>query len=413
MSLRLALALALLASTATGVQAHTRPAALTGAHQRADGSLVLGATWGLAYRDAGDWTLGCAAAFEVDANVEDAQVALDGDGTIVLGTFGGLFESADGCTFTQPEGLLATGWVVDVVADDEGGVWAARTQVAGADQLYHRGQGGPWRPVGEPLDRLVAQLHFSGGSLWRVSFVPLTATSERQVFLERTTDGVSFEVWELPLQGTEYSATLLADREGEVHVVLRNFDGEMEPERLMRFDTAAETFELVHRAAQLEDGVWTDDGLWVISRLGGLDRSPDGRAFESAHDVAGRCLTTIDGALAACLDPARDGALLAFVTPEAITPIVGLGAFDALRECPPASEAAAICPAFREALAEDVEVAVDGVPPPGAPSSGCACALPTQKRAPFTGGALMLVWLVAQRRRRRANASAAPISAKP
>lgn len=408
-------ALALVASTASSARAHARPAALTTAHQRADGSLVLGATWGLAFRDAGEWSLGCAAAFAVDADEEDAQVALDGAGTIVLGTFDGLFESTDGCTFSQPAGPLPESWVVDVVTDPEGGVYAAATRVAAPDQLFHRTVDGPWESVGDPLDALVAQLLMDGSTLWRVLFLPRSAEGPPQVFLERSDDGVAFDRYEVALEGTEYSATLLAARDGEVHLVVRHFDGEAEPERVLRFDVTTETFEQVHAAAQLEVGAWTDDGLWVISRLEGLDLSPDGRTFERAHDVAGRCLVTIDGSLAACLDPARDPALLAHVTREAVAPIVHLADFDSLRACPAESDAALVCPAFREALAEDVEVPVDGVPPPGTSTGGggCACAISTRERAPLTEGAFGLVLLLAQRRRRRTKASAAPMSAKP
>ncbi len=412
---RVAIALALVAASAASAHAHARPAALTAAHQRADGSLVLGATWGLAFRDAGEWSLGCAGAFAVDADEEDAELTLDGSGTIVLGTFDGLFESSDGCTFAQPEGPLAESWVVDVATDSEGGVYAAATRVAAPDQLFHRTVDGPWLPVGDPLDALVAQLFIDGPTLWRVLFLPRSADGPPQVFLERSADGVAFDRFELALEGTEYSATILAAREGEVHLVVRHFDGETEPERVLRFDEATESFEQVHAAAQLETGAWTTDGLWVISRLEGLDLGADGRTFERVHDVAGRCLAVVDGALAACLDPARDPALLAHVTPDAVTPLTQLADFDSLHECPAESDAALVCPAFREALAEDVQVPVDGVPPPGAPMSGggCACALRTQERAPLTEGAFGLVLLLVQRRRRRTKASATPISAKP
>ncbi len=400
---------------ASVAQGHVRPAALTAASQRADGSLVLGATWGLAFRDGGEWSLGCAAAFAVDADMEDAQVALDGAGTIVLGTRGGLYESSDGCTFTQPEGPLADGWVIDVVPDGSGGVYAALSRVFGQDQLYHRGRGEPWVALGDPLDTLLlAQLHASGRDLWRLVARPLTADAPRRLFLERSTDGLAFERWEIALEGTEVGATILAARGGEAHLALRHLDGDTVPQRLLRFDVASATFELVHRAPLLDAGAWTDEGLWVIGRLGGLDLSVDGRSFEPVHDVAGRCLATIDGALAACLDPERDGMALAWVTREELTPIVRLEAFDSLRECPPESEGALICPDFREALAEDVGVPVDGVPPPGAPTGGCGCTLLTRERAPRMEGALALVWLWSQRRRRRPKkARAAPTRAKP
>lgn len=406
-------AVLLVVGVASVAHGHARPAAFTTAHQRADGSLVLGATWGLAFRDGEQWSLGCAAAFGVDANTEDAQVALDGSGVIVLGTFDGLYESADGCTFTRPDGLLADGWVVDVTPDGSGGVYAALTQVSGADQLYHRGLGEPWEAVGEPLDALVGQLHGTGTELWRVLFRPRSAGGEPRVFLERSGDGRVFERWELPLEGTEYGATILAIRDGVVHLTVRHFDGEAVPERLLRFEVATESFELVHRAPQLEAGAWTADGLWTISRLGGLHLAVDGRAFETVHDVAGRCLVTIDGVLTACTDPARDGMALATVTAESLTPLVTLDAFGSLRDCPAESDAALVCPDFREALAEDVRVPVDGVPPPGTPTGGCGCALHTRERAPRMGGALALAWLFLQRRRRRTKARAAPMSAKP
>lgn len=405
-------ALALVAASAGDAYAHTRPAALTGAHQRADGSLVVGATWGLAYRDAGEWSLGCAAAFAVDADVEDAKLALDGDGTIVLGTFDGLYESDDGCTFTQPEGPLADGWVVDVVADGSGGVWAALTNVFEADQLYHRDAGGEWRAIGEPLDALVSQLHVHEAELWRVTFLPLAADRPRQVFLERSVDGgLAWRRWEVALEGSEWSATVLAVRGGEVHLVVRHFDGEAVPERVLRFDLAAERFVEVHRAPVVEAGRWTAEGLWLLGRLGGLDLSADGTTFERMHEVGGRCLTLIDGSLAACLDPASDGAALGFISRASVDPIVRLADLDGLRECPAGSDAASVCPAFREALAEDVQVPVDGVPPPGTPS-GCGCAL-TRERAPVAEGAFVVGLLALQRRRRRKNARAAPTSAKP
>jgi len=407
---RLAAALLLLGG-ATVAHAHVRPAAFTTVAQRGDGSLVAGATWGLAFRDGGEWSLGCAAAFGVDANVEDAQVAVDGAGTLVLGTFDGLYESTDGCTFSQPAGPLAEGWVVDVAPDGSGGVYAALTRVSGSDQLYHRSAGEAWVPVGEPLDALVGELHGEGPRLWRVLFRPRSAAGPPRVYLERG-DGRSFERWELPLEGTEYGATILAARAGEAHLAVRHFDGETVPERLLRFDAMSGLFEEVHRMPQLEAGAWTGDGLWVIGRLGGLELAPDGRAFGAVHEVAGRCLARVDGVLMACTDPARDGVALAEVSVEALIPIVRLEALDSLRSCPAESDAAVVCPSYREPLAEDVKVPVDGVPPPGWPDSGCGCTVPTRERAPRTEGALALAWLALQRRRRK-KARAAPIRAKP
>ena len=391
--------------------AHARPAALTGVHARAGGDLVAGATWGLVFRDDGAWSLGCAAAYGVDANVQDASLALDGAGVMVLGTYDGLFESRDGCTFDRGPAPLDEGWTVAVATATDGSVLAALSSVSQADQLYRRAVGGPWAPHGGPLERLVSDLVFDGETLWMTTFRPRTAAGPPAVFLERSDDGgLTFEAWELPVVDSEYGAHLLAARDGEVHLAVRHFEGEAVPERLLRF--ADDAFTQVHAMVQMEAGLWTEDGLWVIARAGGLDLAPDGVAFARIHDVAGRCLAAIDGELLACTDPARDGMALGAVTTDSVEPWLQLAELSALRACPAASEAAATCPMFREALAEDVQVPVDGVPPPGTalPDEG-GCAVGGAEGAPGFGGALALAW-VAQRRRRRKK-SARPTKPAP
>ena len=395
-------------------EAHARPAALTSVHRRPGGDLVATATWGLAFRDGGQWSLGCAAAYGVDADIEDALLVVDEEGTLVLGTFDGLFESPDGCFFTRAPGSLGEEWVVGLTVDPEGVVYAGLTRLGADDQLYRRDAGGLWEATGEPLEPLLGDLHAEAADdLWLTSFYPRTAEGPPRVFLERSRDGGATRTrWELPLLESEYGATILASRRGVVHLAVRHFDGELQPERLLRFDGEREVFESVHTMVQMEQGLWTDRGLSVIGRAGGVDRSVDGRTFARVYEVAGRCLVELEGQLVACTDPARDGMALGALS-EAVEPRLQLAQLSALRACSPSSRSGAECPAFREALAEDVQVAVDGVPPPGtAAASDGGCAVSATERAPGAEGALAVAWLIAQRRRRR-KTSARPMRPAP
>ncbi len=427
-------------SWASSAFAHGRPPSIQQLHVDPNNPLrIVGqATWGMVFSEDGgeSWTWTCAAAYGVDARMEDPNITIGADGTILTGTFNGAFTSGVGCEWDREEAFGDT-WVVAMDHQDTR-TYAVETRVFEGDRLWRLDEG-VWSPQGETLVGLVMETMVIAPSdpdtVYLGGLRPRTSEQERGAFIVRSTDGgETLQRFEVSLRNEEFSVHVLGvepDDPERVWAVVRTFDGEMADERVLRSTNGGRNWDTRVSAPQVGGFAITPDGrTWVGSRLGGLWVSEDdGRSWRKAFNVAVRCLTYAADQLWVCTDQSVDGFALGIVR-DAIEPVLQLESLTELRSCEQCSETGVVCPAWIPDVAFDLGLDYEtlGIDPPeltpdggvglprdpvlpeacGGPPiekpGGCGCSTPGSSSPP---SALALVAFVYWRRRMKAKPSSA------
>lgn len=345
--------------------AHGRPPALHSldAHPSTPDVLIAQATWGLAVRGGGEWRWLCAAALGVDPRMEDPVIVAGPDGAILAGTFEGLWRSPDGgCTWERPSDDLRDVFAIDVRRVGAETFLLVVSDVSMEDQLWRSEDGGlEWAPVGGFGEVLVDRVRVAPSRPSRVyasGSIPAREGVERQTFLLRSDDGGrSFERVVVPFEPGERLLRLEAiDRTDPelLWATMLHFSGEEAPERVLRSDDGGSTWTSPIAVPQVGGVLATGDGVWVGSRLGGLHRAPDGRAFvEVDPTLPVTCLAEIGGEVWACTDQARAGHGVVRVAPTQ-APLLSLSEITELVSCPRCSTSGVVCPAWAADVAYDL-----------------------------------------------------------
>lgn len=442
--------LCLWASTAF---AHGRPPSVQQLHfDPANPDRIIGeATWGMVFSDDGGetWSWICAAAYGVDARMEDPNVAFGPDGEILVGTFNGVFSSDDGCDW-EDQPAFRDSWVVAIATAGER-AFAVETRVFEGDRLWRYDD--VWTPLGDPLEELVIETMQVAPSdadvLYLGGLRPRTAEQDRGAFVVRSFDGgETLERFEIPVRNEEFSAHVLGvdpiDPE-RVWAVVVTFDGEMADERLLLSTNGGRDWTTRHTLPQVGGFAFAPSGrLWVGSKLGGLWASDDGgRGWTKVDDVAVRCLAQRGDELWVCADQSMDGFAMAIIRESSaaepdLEPILDLRELTEIRSCERCTDVGIICPAWLPDVAFDLglDYAAVGIDPPmlnpdggvglprevavpeecGGPPiekpGDCGCSAPGSSSS--SGSAwLALAVLVYWRRRIRAKPSRASMPSPP
>lgn len=451
----LVVALAVMAPGAI-VQAHGRPPSFQSIRvdPTDDQHLVAQATWGLATsRDGGaSWQWTCAAAYDVDPRMEDPRVRFDAAGTLLLATFNGLHASDDGCEFREggPTEPAFAGWPLAVDLAPDGSLYVTTTVSFAPDELWRRDADGTWAVIAsvgteqDLIDTLLvapsegSRVYLGGGS------VRLEDRSRRLAVEVSDDGGRTFRRTPIERLGEEYSVHLLAADPADpdtVWGVVRHFDGEDLPERVIRSTDGGASFSQRLALAQVRSILVRGDEVWVGGALGGLHRSRDrGETFELLSEARVRCLSEVGERVMICGDPTGEEtvppfALAAWDEGAGLEPVLALSEVVQMRACPRCSHVGITCPAWLPDIVLDLELDPEeagfegmlpdpdagtggprdaglpfecGGPPPPA-SDGCGCAGSGGRNATSPAGAgLVLLSLGWVQRRRRKKTSAAP-----
>lgn len=332
------------------------------------------------------WRWICAAATGADPTREDPPIAVMPDGSILVGTFGGLARSAsDHCSFELPEALRDR-FVIDVQPEamSPGTVWAIATSGSDPDEVYRSvDQGQTFARVGAPVDDILLErvrvapsdptrVYLSGA----VPVMPIvydggvpdggpTTTERLGFFLRSSNGGETFEPIEMPLVDEERNVHLLAvDPTNPDRVLVRMTRRVIDDreERVLLTEDAGDTWTPVASGRQISGGAFSPDGTraWVTSRiLDGLFRSEDGgRSFTQLQRLSLPCLEMSGDEVWICVDELVEGYAMARSTDdgETLEPTLHFMDIYQMVECSACTQVGHGCPEWFPDIAYDLRL---------------------------------------------------------
>jgi MYXO-CTERM domain-containing protein len=354
--------------------------------------------------DGGDaWRFVCAAAFEADPDREDPPFAISSDGSIAVGTFGGLWHGRpDACVWSSSVGDFG----VDVAADPhvENALWALTSRLPDPDLLQRSVDGGrTWAPFGAPIEGRFASSIATAPSdpsrLYIAAYLPATETEPRRSFVLRSDDGgASFETIEITL-GTDEQLAIIANVDptnaDRLFVRVRKREGIATPERLLYSVDGGRTYEQVLAITRLRATAMSDDGqtVWAGSdTIGGLWVARNGSLdFEQVNTLPVRCLEARGDELWICANPYASDYAIGRSSDAGVTidPALYLEDVTELLPCDRCSPAGFTCIELLDDLVYDVDRYLGSMtlPPPGASDAGLLerCAGDASVPAPDAG----------------------------
>ena len=366
--------LALLSVGAVGVSrtatAHgALPAAMAVAVDPADPShVVVRTTFGLVSTvDAGNswfWTCDTAAGF--DAALDEPALVLTAGGGQLLGMFGGLRTSQDGCSYGFVGGELAGRYFVDLALEGGQRVLALSSNGLGGDtfdvRLFETTDGGAkFAPLGKgtPGDFLATSVRSSPSSPDRIYLAGRDGvTGAYRGALMRSDDrGGSWQRFDVP--GTDDGVTLprvVAVHPSDpdlVYLVLETPDGaDIARTAVLVSSTGGGDLSTIFEwSGELEGFALSPSGdrVAVAGVAGGVHvASTADHVFEARSAVAGSCLTWTDEGLYVCAKEFVDGYSVGVSTDGGATfaPFMHLSSPCGPLVCPAQSDVAETCPAL-------------------------------------------------------------------
>lgn len=371
--------------------------------------IVARATWGLvASEDGGEtWYWICAAAYGVDAELEDPAILPTRDGSILVGSFGGLWRSRrDRCEWSQPDPDLVDVYVIDLDARaaEPDTIYAIETNGAGPDQLHVSfDAGASFDPLGPPIEEvLVERVRVAPSDSMRVYLsgaqpVSMDNPTRRAFFFRSEDGGQGFTAIEVPLLEEERNVHLLAvdpTDPGRVLVRMTRRTTDVRTERVLLTEDGGESFDTVLEAQRISGAAFSADGgtAWVSAGLNdepaadpaiGLFRSEDGgRSFAAQSSLDLTCVARLGDEPWVCANELREGYSLAR-SPDggaSLEPMLEFSQITSLPTCDECSEVAVVCPTWYPDLASDLmlDAGTAGLPDAsmtGMPRDGAAPAM--------------------------------------
>ncbi|WP_437673029.1 WD40/YVTN/BNR-like repeat-containing protein [Sorangium sp. So ce131] len=351
--------------------------------------LWIRATYGvLTTSDGGErWSWICEPAIGY-IGIEDPMMVLTGDGSILVGLFGGLSATHDrGCQWELGAGGVADRNIVDLSIDraEPGSVILLGSSVLGSDEILtqvweSKDDGRTWAQAGVDLPStfLGVTLDSAPSDPRRLYVSGRWNGPSFQGILKRSMDrGRTWEDFDVPGSDERNLPYIGAVDPVDPDVVYVRRDGDEADTLLVTRDGGA-TWEEVFQAASLVGLALSPDGskIAVGSDYGGLWTAPTATlTFTPVRNLGVRCLTWTPRGLFACADEFVDGFTAGISTDEGQTfsPLMTL---DRLCGPPPAcgsdSETGEACPALWPATASFLGAA--GSCDAGAGASGTATA---------------------------------------
>lgn len=429
------------ASIARAHQLPPRPERIAMAGDR----ILLSAPFGLMVSDdaGASWRWVCAAAYGLNPVRTEPDLALAGDGSVVLGDFDGAARADhDLCAFERPPGPTHDTYVIDVAVDPHAPdtIWGVASSGSEPSTIVRSEDGGrSWATVSEPvLAVLFEKIALAPSDSRRVyvsGFRPPSGDQPAHAFLLRSDDGgATLSRVEIPLTDGEHAPLVLAvdpNDADRLFVRMERVEGDERPERLLLSEDGGQTFESVIELPEMRGFAMSDDGATVFvgsAQGGGVWVARDGSvSFEQVAAVDVRCLTLDGSTLYLCADPITTDYALGRSDDggATITPLLHMRDVRQLLSCPHCSSVSLVCPAWAPDLYSDVQryygagdagPREDSMPDAGPPppecrpdagtstpptGGGCTCrAAPSSASSPLWLGAAAAGWLLRRRRRR-------------
>jgi hypothetical protein len=339
---------------------------------------VLGATFGLVVStDGGErWRWSCAAAYGADPTIEDPDVVVADDGSVILGTFDGIEHGEpDLCEFAASLGDVQGAFAVDLEADPirPERTWGLISTGLRADLLVRSDdRGRSWEPVGSPFEELLLERMAIAPSdsarIYIGAAIP-SPTTPRAFFLRSDDGGETFAQIEIPLiEGERQCRVLGVDPTNSDRVFVRIARGQFDtrPERLLYTADGGATFESVLELPNMLGFAISEDGsaVWASSALnrGIWAASGGGTSFEQVSSLNAQCLAARGNELWACADQLAAGFAVGRSTDGGarFEPVFRFEDGTVLVECARCSTAGVECPAWQGDLNADLRAYLTG-----------------------------------------------------